>query len=171
MKQIITYSQLNEQFDKLVGKPLWAIVAGEGTGSILNLYLGEKLKRTNPLRNPHLSEDVRKNDSEFGIMIYCSWRVENCSEVICGSGESDEDVGFMLEGLEILQNKTVQSVHLDKILDLCICFEDNLKLKLFRDVGSKDKDVEDDLYFIIITKKEVAYSVSENGKIYEDIIK
>jgi hypothetical protein len=84
---------------QLLGQVCWAVAAGKGTGSVVNFHLGHKIPRQRPIPNPHLHKDLQLNKGEFGIMVYCAWRLEQGSSVICGAGKSNENEGSMVRGL------------------------------------------------------------------------
>lgn len=170
MTNTITYSKLNNQFKKIISKPLWATVAGAGTGSILGLRFGKKIKKARPSNNPHLSRSVRYYDGEFSMLIWCAWRVEKDSNIICGSMDSNESGGLMVEGIKVLHNKRVRAIHIGKIPDLCIYFVGGLKLRLFCDTGTRGKKSNDDWYFIIMRLEKTVYSASQNGKFYQETL-
>jgi len=170
MVNVMTHSKFNIQLKKLIGKPLWATVAGVGTGSILGLKFGKKIKKARPSNNPHLSRSARYYDGEFGMMVYCAWRVEKDSNIVCGSMDSNESGGLMVEGIKVLHNKRVRAIHIGKIPDLCIDFDGGLKLRLFCDTGTRGKKSDDVWYFIIMRLEKTVYSASQNGKFYQETL-
>ena len=118
----------------LKGKRCWSIIAGAGTGSVVNLGFGDKKEKTKPLTNPELTEEQRNFDPEIEIMIHCSWRLLSSGSIICGWRDSNESDGDMLNGLHLLKDKKVVGVKLTEVVyDLEICFEDNIYIQLFCD--------------------------------------
>ena len=128
------------EIEKLEQLKCWSVIAGEGTGSHIELYFGKKILRKHPLKNPYLSKEVRKFDSEFSLFAEeCSWRLESDREVICGSMSENDNDGVMLSGLMRLLNQKVHDVLvLTPSLDLKIEFNNNLRLVLFCNTGSDD---------------------------------
>jgi len=142
----------------LVGKPCWGIVAGDGTGSTVELFLGNKLPRKRVSANKTLDQEIRENDPEFNIFIQCSWRLVSESGIICSSSWSSQVNGLALEvGLAQLKSLKVVSVDLNsKTLDLSITFENQITMSIFNDyVGEGD---EDDSYWI--NSPEACFSVN-----------
>jgi hypothetical protein len=74
----------------------------------------------------------------------------------------------MVEGLKVLHNKRVRSVHVGKIPDLCIDFDGGLKLRLFCDTGTRGKKLYDVWYFLIMRLEKTVYSARQNGKFYQE---
>jgi hypothetical protein len=170
MKNTITYLQLNNQLKKMIGKPLWATLVGGCTGSILGLRFGKKLKKARPTPNPHLSRIVRYYNGEFSMMIFCAWRVERDSKIICGTGDCNERGELTVEGIRILHGKRVRSVHVGKIPDLCIDFDAGYKLRLFCDTKTSNKKSYHKWYFVIMKLEKIVYSANENGKVYQEAL-
>ena len=125
---------INTYIDSLKGKACWFIVAGCGTGSIVNLGFGSKKKKSKPLTNSELTREERCFSPELGLMIYCAWRVLKSDVVVCGWRDSNELEGDMLNGLNLLKDKKVVDVKLAKAAyDLDIYFEDDVCIQLFCD--------------------------------------
>jgi len=80
----------NKEVLSLIGKECWGVVGGVGVGSTISLSMGDKYPKSIHSKNMLLSEDVRKNDSEFSLMIYCPWRIEDTNRIFCGSHHSNE---------------------------------------------------------------------------------
>ena len=88
--------ELRSKFDELIGVPCWGAACGVGTGSRLELLLGAQIERDRPVRNSHLSHDVRNFEGEFGLFVECAWRVERANSIIVGgSSDSNEEDGPM----------------------------------------------------------------------------
>ncbi|MBN1498645.1 MAG: hypothetical protein JW982_00690 [Spirochaetes bacterium] len=49
---------LKSALNLLVNKTCWGVVYGNGSGSIIELLIGDKLKRDKPLKNNKLAEDI-----------------------------------------------------------------------------------------------------------------
>jgi hypothetical protein len=125
---------LEAELSKMIGRRCWSIVAGPGTGSVVSLGLGDKVRRTKPLTNSHLSYDQRMFESEFEIFIESFWRLDGPSQVICGGWDDNRPEGPMLTGLRRLEGKELLDSHVsDPGLDLVLCFEDDLRLRVFCD--------------------------------------
>ncbi len=119
-----------EFFDMLVGKECWSRKAGAGTGSMVSFDLGKKIRRTNPVRNPMLSEDQLNFIGEFGLFIMSAkWHVMNESGIICDSGDNNSPNGPMLVGLDRLVGKLVVSWDfVDELFGFELNFNDGISL-------------------------------------------
>lgn len=92
----------------LIGKSCWSTIAGVGTGSMVTLAFGEKVRRRKSVRNPMLTQEEREFEGEFVIFIKDSeWRLSNGDMAICTSDDSNEANGLMLSGLQGLVGRTV----------------------------------------------------------------
>ena len=96
---------INTYIDSLKGKLCWSIVAGSGTGSVVNLGFGGKKKRREPLTNSKLTNEQRCFTPELELMIYCAWRLLKSDVVLCGWRDSNELGGDMLNGLHLLHER------------------------------------------------------------------
>src|SRR4051812_38736407 len=82
----------------LNGEECWAIVGGEGTGSVISLSMGARILRRKPLENPHLSDLVRRYESAYKLVLYCPWRLDSVSDVVSGSHMLNSNDGPMVRG-------------------------------------------------------------------------
>lgn len=95
---------------ELVGKECWSVIAGPGTGSMVTLAFGEKIRRTRPIKNPSLSEEQRQFEGEFVVFIKDAyWCLYQCGQQLCTSNESNEIDGPLLSGLRQLVGKPIIS--------------------------------------------------------------
>ena len=77
-------SELESILRQFIALPCWAVVAGEGTGSMVSLAFGDKTRRDKPLENIHLAEDYRLYSSGYSIFIQMgSWLLEKGEFEIC----------------------------------------------------------------------------------------
>ncbi len=126
--------------DFLLGQRCWGISAGEGTGSIFQLHLGEKRPRRRPLRNTALEEDVRNFEGIYCIRIECSWRLTSPQKWICTSQSPNCKDGEMITGLKHLVGASVSEIGIDgQYLDLTIRFNE-LCLSVFNDEPNPEQD-------------------------------
>ncbi|MDR4509009.1 MAG: hypothetical protein MRJ65_12380 [Candidatus Brocadiaceae bacterium] len=134
--------QFKNEIGKLIGKNCWGVVAGQGNGSMVTLHIGEKVKRSQPLRNEKLSQDLRVFQGEFCVFIKgCSWRFEHTKCIKC-SWRQEENVLVQAlkpfnEGLRILKITAK-----DVFLDLAIEFENQYSLFLFCDQMPIDQGID-----------------------------
>jgi len=94
----------------LVGEECWGVVCGEGSGSILGLYIGVRTLKPKPEKNPHLSELVRLYDGAYSMLIWCPWRIDAESEVIAGSYMSNANDGPMVKGSQTICGQRITAV-------------------------------------------------------------
>ncbi|WP_459204474.1 hypothetical protein ACQVRV_18945 (plasmid) [Ralstonia pseudosolanacearum] len=122
-----------EFFGRIIGKKCWSIIAGAGTGSMMSLGFGEKIRRERSVRNTKLSPEQQDFMGEFVLFVKDSpWRIVNESnETICSSDDSNEDGGPMLAGLNRLIGRSVVSVNIaNDTGGLDLLFSDGLCVQL-----------------------------------------
>jgi hypothetical protein len=126
----------------LKGQECWAVVAGEGTGSHISLDFGKRIERARALRNPRLSEAVRRFTGEYGLFVRnCSWRLTVNAAIICTSRTPNDNDGVMVGGLQSLVGQFVRGAQADgPTYDLIIDFSDGGRLQLFCDCFDQDRD-------------------------------
>lgn len=114
------YEELLTVVRALEGRPCWYVNAGGAVGTSFSLALGEKIQRESPLRNPSASEEYRQFEGEFGLYVWCSWRLADGDGAIVSSYEPVFDAGK----LKMLTGQVVRDVELEPhSLDLKLCFE------------------------------------------------
>ncbi|MBU0558702.1 MAG: hypothetical protein KKD86_13075 [Bacteroidetes bacterium] len=134
--------ELKSAINDIIDKKCWAVSAGEGTGSVVGLYIGDKFLRKNELKNDKLEPILRKYDSELSLLISCAWRLDTLDEVLCSSTDSNENAGNMITNLLKLQDLEISSANITTpALDLKITFENNMTLHVF----CNETNFEDDL--------------------------
>lgn len=150
----------------MAGKECWLIIAGAGTGSVVNLGFGDKKRRDRPVKNPCLSEDEKLFNPEYSIMIYCAWRLSSSGVIICSWRDSNEAGGPMLSGLELLRGKKLCEIAIEPIgFDLTLHFEDGFCIQIFCDV-TNDYDGDDNY---VLYADEVILSVGLKSNIYSEL--
>lgn len=149
----------------MIEKQCWLIIAGAGTGSVVNLGFGDKRCRDRPIKNPCLTNDERLYNPEYSIMIYCAWRLSSLDTIICSWRDSNEAGGVMLSGLALLRGKKLHEITIGKIgFDLTLYFEDDFCLQIFCDV-TNDYDADDN--YVLFTN-EIILSVGIKSSISFD---
>ena len=113
----------------LVDKVLWGVAAGRGTGSLLTLHFGAKLRRRRSLDNPNISESLRTHEGEFVLFVKCGWHIEQAGIRIADDASSNRSNGKMLKALHLLLRRTVRKVTLAKN-DVSVDFSGNLGIHL-----------------------------------------
>jgi len=150
---------INTYLGLLKNQECWSIIAGPATGSVVSLGFGEKIPRNKPDNAPYFSADENMFDAGISLLIYCSWRLSKCEEVICSWISPNKRNGEMLKSLALLRNKKILNINISQIVyDLDIYFEDDLCLQLFCD-ATNNKYNENYIFFI----ENAAYTVGMNG--------
>ena len=152
---------LNDAFHELEGLECWACVAGRGTGSRVSLKFGGKIKRHNPITNPHISEEARNFEGEYGLFVKdCAWRIEDEEKVLGCSESPNEPDGAMIKALSQLTHKKVVSVSLKyPSFDFSLLFEQGISLHAFCFSNTVD---ELDSYTLFT--RDSAWTVTDHGE-------
>lgn len=126
----------------LVGLDIWGVAAGAGVGTMAIIRVGPRVRRTVPLRNPHLSSAMRDYDSLFSLHLRggCAWRLETSGEVLFVRWSRFEP-GTTKPVLERVVGSTIEDARLSLPgLDLLIVLGNGLRLNLFCDASVQDED-------------------------------
>ena len=76
-------------------------------------------------------------------MVWCAWRLENASIVICGSESPNDNDGMMVNGLRRITDLYANKIKLDlPSFDLTIKLENTYSLKIFCNSTNKDENYE-----------------------------
>lgn len=149
------------------GDGCWGITAGKGTGSMVSIQCGRKIRRSHPVNNPHLSEESRENEAEYCLFLRdCSWRLESDDEILSSSLSGNEEGGTMLAGLNRIVGQKIVDVRLNlPWMDLTIVFENGIRLKTFT-LGETEpaEEFENFDYFV----PGFVYAVSASGKLIRE---
>ena len=144
-----SHPELVAAVQALVGKLCWGIVAGSGTGSVVDFLIGAMIPLATPLTNPHLSPEVRNNDSELGVFVKCAWRLDGPNAVVAGCWDSNEAGGPMLSGLSQIEGQVItRAVVVSVGLDLELGFAGGHSLRVFCDQTNSVDD--DDNYAVLM---------------------
>ena len=118
-------------------KRCWAVIAGRGTGSAIDLHFGAKVPRKRPLTNPTLGDEERRFEGETSIYLTCAWRLDDKSKVVSGWLDGGETVEEMVRGLKSLVGNTVEAIEIQSpAWDLKITFDSGITLTIFADQTS-----------------------------------
>jgi hypothetical protein len=148
--------------NELPGKECWSITGGPSTGSMINLALGQKIKRKQPLKGQFLSEDEKLHQGEYSIYIeFCSWRLEKKDIILCNSNDDPSSNGNMFKELSQLIRKKITKINfVEPFLDLNVFFSDDLTLRIFSLAGLEESS---DNYSIF--HESIAHIVGPNGNL------
>jgi hypothetical protein len=126
----------------LIGEECWGAVCGEGTGSVLGLYIGVRTLKRMPTNNPHLSQLVRLYDSAYSFLIWCPWRIDSISKVVAGSHMSNANGGPMVEGSQSICGQRIVAVTCSPTaFDLRLDFENRYSLVIHCGAIGRDYEV------------------------------
>lgn len=136
--------QLQDACNQLVGKKCWSVIAGSGTGSIVNFGFGDKIPLEEPSSNLNLSLEQRENEAEYELLVQCVWRLDDPvgGRVVCGAWDDNRPGGPMLCGLNHLNGQEIAGIQLRQPgLDLELTFAHGLRLTIFCDqVNEQDEE-------------------------------
>ena len=125
-------------FNQLVGEKCHSVPAGRGTGSVINLNIGPQALRDKPIKNPHLSENARLYDSDFGLLIYSCWRMTINGEIACSWRNAFDSMDKMLKELDKLCGQEIVKIELcENTYDLSLSFKNGIVLDIFCDMSDE----------------------------------
>ena len=129
-----------ESLAKIQGVACWSVVAGKGTGSVINIGFGGKIKRDKPLLNRTLGEEERHFEAEYSLLVYCAWRLSHNGSVQCSWRDDNGHDGPMLKGLSLLKSSKLTAAQFEAdSFDLTFMFENGLRLDIFCDHSDPDE--------------------------------
>lgn len=127
--EVINIKHIRNAVSELVDLPCWGIIAGKGSGSMVSLYFGEIVARKRPLKNPNLSDKLRKNESSHSVMLWSGWQLFHRGHLLCEWTNSNLENKFydilQLEGKILINFEIVET---DKIQ---LTFSENYQLSVF----------------------------------------
>lgn len=118
--------------DSLILTKCWAVFAGPGTGSMVSMDFGQRVRRSVPLKNPTLSSSQREFEGEIKIFIQnAQWELLQKGTRICNSDDDNRIDGPIVSGLSRLIGKQVHTADvISHFGDLEIGFGDGFQLKI-----------------------------------------
>jgi hypothetical protein len=129
---------LRDNLNRLIGEECCLAVGGRGNGSMVTIHLGKKIVRNAlSIQEGEPPEQLKKAKfkGEYCIFIKgCSWRLEQSGRIFCTWREAESDIALRIKKLENL--RVVGVTILGAANDLCVQFEQDLKLTLFCDQSS-----------------------------------
>ena len=131
--------EIQRELAKFAGAECWHVSRGGPTAPSFELALGKKIPRTTPLKNLSQPPVFRFNDSELGILVWCSWRLIDDQEIVASSCEG----GLMIEHLDRLLGREVEQIHLIGQWDLRLEFDAGARLDVFCDRPLTDETLSD----------------------------
>lgn len=147
--------EVEEFFVKVRGSKCWSIIGGAGTGSVISLRFGEKVRMERPLRNPGLSMEERIFDGERSLIVYCDWRLQTGNTILSTSQSITDGGDLATSALDDVKNQLVSEIGFTSdVPDLRIRFESGITLSVFCDVNVGD--LEDSNYVMFNPSTSVA---------------
>ena len=111
------------------GQPCWHVSCGDTTGSSFERVCGDKRLRKRPLKNPTQPFEFQMNESEFGILVWCDWRLEHAFQPLTSS---DDTLVNRMTHLRRLVGTTIRDVRIEPpCWDMRIDFSDDFSLAVF----------------------------------------
>jgi hypothetical protein len=156
--------EITASLERLLGEECWAIIAGSGTGSVILLDLGAKLRREVPLRNDALSDEERNFEAPYSVHIWSSWRVERGAAVVGSWAALPAEGWWERSGLALIKGRRLTGYELgDPVPDLRLEFDD-VRLSVFADTLAVD---DEDCAFTLRTPTDV-YLAFSNGSLQRE---
>jgi hypothetical protein len=132
--------EIDQFFAGILGKKCWAVIAGPGTGSVVDLYFGEKIRRVRPLTNSALSAEERLFEGEQSLVVYSAWRIESDSEIISTSQNVGASGIDLRQILSLIGEVVVRVEFVSSFYDLQVAFSNGLKLRVFCDLSTGNEE-------------------------------
>lgn len=127
--------EVEEFLSKVRGTSCWSIVGGAGSGSIVSLRFGEKVRLERPLKNSRLSLEERIFDGERSLIVYCDWRLETRGAILSTSQSITEHGEIDLSAFDRIKNQLVAEIGFSSDLpDLRLRFGNDIVFSVFCDL-------------------------------------
>lgn len=119
------------------GRECWSVIGGASTGSAISMRFGNRVPLRRPLQNPTLSLEERIFDGERSLIVYCDWRLDHGSSVVCTS-QTVDDLGTLdLSAFNQIKGQIVQDIEFtSRMHDLRIRFANGYHLSVFCDLAA-----------------------------------
>jgi hypothetical protein len=133
--------EVEEFFSKVRGTNCWSIVGGAGSGSIVSLRFGEKVRLERPLKNSRLSLEERIFDGERSLIVYCDWRLETRGTILSTSQSITEHGAIDLNAFDRIKNQLVSEIGFSSDLpDLRLRFGNDIVFSVFCDLPVSESE-------------------------------
>lgn len=142
------------------GRECWSVIGGASTGSAISIKFGDRVPLLRPLQNPTLSLEDRAFDGERSLIVYCDWRLDRGSGIVCTS-QTVDDVGTLdLSALNQIKGQIVQDIEFtSRMYDLRIQFVNGYHLSVFCDLAA---DYDGSNYIMFNPKTCIAVTAQGN---------
>lgn len=120
------------------GRECWSIIGGASTGSAISMRFGNRVPLHRRLKNPTLSLEEQTFDGERSLIVYCDWRLDRGSGVVCTS-QTVNDVGALdLSAFNLIKGQIVQDIEFtSRMYDLRMQFANGYHLSVFCDLAAE----------------------------------
>ena len=119
------------ELEKTTGDPVWVVIAGRGTGSMVSIDGGEKRRRRRAIKNPHLAPVAREFEGEWTLYIeHAAWRLDGPGGPLCDSDSDNGPLGEMVCGLNQMIGAHVRSAEYTVPGGLVVTFSNGLRLSV-----------------------------------------
>ena len=136
MSQQLDIVEASRLLRTINGQPCWHVSGGDTTGSSFELVCGDKRPRKKPLRNPTQPLEFQMNESDFGLLVWCDWRLEHDSRPMASS---DDTLAKRTSRLQRLIGASIRDVSIEpSCWDLRVDFSNGFTLAVFCDHVSED---------------------------------
>ena len=147
-------SVLLESLSLFKHQKCWKVILGEGTGSVVNLGFGEKIRRIRPSINHTLSLEDRIYEAPLHIYIKCAWRLTKQNQIISSWRDCANIERLRSELLsEIVNLQLKDFIIRSPARDLSLFFENEVVVDVFCDHTNSDEA--QDNYVVFVPQKTV----------------
>jgi hypothetical protein len=144
------------------GRECWSVIGGAGSGSVVSLRFGAKIRSKRPLRNPALSLEERNFEGERSLIIYCDWRLEAGGAILSSSQNTNDYGDLEMTPFDGVKNNTVTDIAFSSPMhDLRIEFSSGIALSIFCDLAVRGDGDSNYVMFNPLT----CISVTTQGKL------
>jgi hypothetical protein len=125
-------TSFKKELAMLEGLKCWGVIAGTGSGSMVTIELGGRVRRGASVKNENISDELRNYCGEFCVFVEgCAWRVEDNATIVCGW---NDDEATIREKMDCLVGCKLTKAELSGwALDLTLSFDERYFLRLFCD--------------------------------------
>jgi hypothetical protein len=123
--------ELDHILRSLSGLECWYVSCGGAAGSTFQLVLGEKIRRSVPLKNLEHLEDFRQFEGEVGLFVWCAWRLDSPVEPVSSWDDTQESIETCLKTLIGTRIRSIEVF--PPAWDATIRFSNTFCLRIFCD--------------------------------------
>ncbi|HFA51383.1 MAG TPA: hypothetical protein ENJ95_20415 [Bacteroidetes bacterium] len=142
-------NELKILFSRIIGKPLFRITSGGGSGSIVVFVIGQK---------------------DAVLFIKCAWRLELNDKVITSSNENSKALsGDIPKNISKLIGLFIREVSIGEFYDLKLRFSEGWSMSIFCDITSQHIfEALDENWSLCFPDDNICYTLDKNFKIIKE---